>query len=213
MFQFKHAVLNWLVVGCCAVFVALSWPTVVNTTAAQQRSPTHSTAHHKTGSTSDSTTVVATNHAMSTDAAAPEPADGVKQLQHYFFAAARTGEQAVLQEFIAAGYPVNTRNELSYTALMVAAYAGQAQAVALLLQAGADACIRDKRGHTALMGAMIKAEWDIARTLYQRDCDQDNKARATDVITDKNHMTAAQFAQVFGQIEKFRQLAQTPSGR
>lgn len=137
-----------------------------------------------TGSTSDSTTVVATNHAMPTDAAAPEPADGVKQLQQYFFAAARTGEQAVLQEFIAAGYPLNAGNELSYT---------------------------------ALMGAMIKAEWDIARTLYQRDCDQDNKARATDVITDKNHMTAAQFAQVFGQVfgqtEKFRQLAQTPAGR
>lgn len=131
------------------------------------------------------------------------------QLQQYFFAAARTGEISVLQYFVAAGYPVNVTNPQSYTALMVAAYSGQAEAVQLLLTAGADACLRDKRGHTALMGAMIKAEWAIARTLYAKDCDAANPVAATAVVTDKQQMTAAQFAQIFGQSEKFQALTQS----
>ncbi len=141
--------------------------------------------------------------AVDGSAAAAAQAD----LNRYFFAAARTGDTVVLQEFLQAGYPVNQPNDASYTALMIAAYQGQATAVDLLLQAGADACIRDKRGHTALMGAMIKAEWRIARQLYAIDCDQGNSAKATDAITDKNQMTAAQFAEKFGQSEKFKALA------
>lgn len=129
-------------------------------------------------------------------------------LDRYFFAAARTGETSVLQTFLQAGYPVNNKNEASYTALMIAAYQGQAAAVDILLSAGADACIRDKRGHTALMGAMIKAEWQIARRLYAVNCDEDNQAQATDPITDKSQMTAAQFAEQFGQSEKFKMLSE-----
>ncbi|ALZ77808.1 hypothetical protein ATY27_03075 [Rheinheimera sp. F8] len=129
------------------------------------------------------------------------------ELSRYFFAAARSGETAVLKEFLQAGVPVDMPNDGSYTALMIAAYQGQASAVDLLLKAGADACIRDKRGHTALMGAMIKAEWGIARQLYAIDCDQANTAKATDAITDKSQMTAAQFAEKFGQSEKFKALA------
>lgn len=131
------------------------------------------------------------------------------QLQQYFFAAARTGEISVLQYFVEAGYPVNAANPQSYTALMVAAYSGQAEAVQLLLTAGADACLRDKRGHTALMGAMIKAEWAIARTLYAKDCDAANPVAATAAVTDKQQMTAAQFAQIFGQSDKFQALTQS----
>jgi len=129
------------------------------------------------------------------------------ELSRYFFAAARSGETAVLKEFLQAGFPVDMPNDGSYTALMIAAYQGQASAVDLLLKAGADACIRDKRGHTALMGAMIKAEWGIARQLYAIDCDQANTAKATDAITDKSQMTAAQFAEKFGQSDKFKALA------
>lgn len=131
------------------------------------------------------------------------------ELSRYFFAAARSGETAVLQEFLQAGFPVDLPNEGSYTALMIAAYQGQANAVDLLLKAGADACIRDKRGHTALMGAMIKAEWQIAKQLYAIDCDQNNSAKATDAITDKSQMTAAQFAEKFGQTEKLKALRAT----
>ncbi len=130
-------------------------------------------------------------------------------LKDYFFAAARTGNIEVLQTFLKAGFPVNERNAQSYTALMIAAYAGQADAVTLLLEQQADACLRDKRGHTALMGAMVKAEWAIARTLYAKDCDKDNQAAPTAPIRDKNQMTAAQFAEVFGQSDQFKALAQS----
>lgn len=145
--------------------------------------------------------------AAATSVSATQQPTTLTALSPYFFAAARSGETAVLQEFIQAGFPVDLKNEASYTALMIAAYQGQANAVNLLLKAGADACIRDKRGHTALMGAMIKAEWQIAKQLYAIDCDQGTNTQATDAITDKSQMTAAQFAEKFGQSEKFKALA------
>lgn len=154
--------------------------------------------------------------AATTSATTESQPEALTALSRYFFAAARSGETAVLQEFLQAGFPVDLPNEGSYTALMIAAYQGQANAVNVLLKAGADACIRDKRGHTALMGAMIKAEWQIAKQLYAIDCDQNNSAEATDAITDKSQMTAAQFAEKFGQTEKFKALtataAEQPSG-
>ncbi|MCS0539225.1 ankyrin repeat domain-containing protein [Aeromonas veronii] len=128
-------------------------------------------------------------------------------LQEYFFAAARSGEVSVLNEFVKAGFPIDERNEQSYTALMIAAYQGQSEAVKSLLERGADPCLRDKRGHTALMGAVIKGEWRIAKTLYAIDCDWDSDKRADEPVTDKSTMTAAQFAEHFGQGERFRALA------
>lgn len=148
-----------------------------------------------------------TTTAESISAATEPQPEALTALSQYFFAAARSGETAVLQEFLQAGFPVDLPNEGSYTALMIAAYQGQSNAVNVLLKAGADACIRDKRGHTALMGAMIKAEWQIAKQLYAIDCDKGNNAEATDAITDKSQMTAAQFAEKFGQTEKFKALA------
>ncbi len=150
-----------------------------------------------------------TANSATTNSATTETMASAAQLQQYFFAAARTGEVEVLQYFIAAGYPVNEANPQSYTALMVAAYSGQAEAVTLLLNAGADACLRDKRGHTALMGAMIKAEWSIARTLHAVDCDAANPALASDAVVDKTQMTAAQFAQIFGQSEQFNAITKS----
>ena len=128
-------------------------------------------------------------------------------LHDYFFAAARSGEVSVLKEFIKAGFPIDDRNGQSYTALMIAAYQGQSEAVKFLLEGGAAPCLRDKRGHTALMGAVIKGEWQIARTLYAIDCDWDNDSQADDPVTDKSTMTAAQFAEYFGQGDRFRVLA------
>lgn len=133
--------------------------------------------------------------------------DPLVQLTSYFFAAARSGDLVVLSEFLQHGFPANQRNEQSYTALMVATYAGQQAAVELLLQQGADACLRDKRGHTAMMGAVVKAEWSIGKILYPIDCKEDVTVDATAPITDKDKMTVAQFAEVFGQSEKLQQLA------
>ncbi|MDW6001903.1 ankyrin repeat domain-containing protein [Vibrio mangrovi] len=93
------------------------------------------------------------------------------ELIRLFFAAARIGETEVLNTFLDAGFPINQRNPQSYTALMVAAYNGQKDATELLLERGANACIQDKRGNTAIMGAIIKGEFQIARKLYQASCD------------------------------------------
>jgi hypothetical protein len=130
----------------------------------------------------------------------PDPTPAQQQLTDYFFAAARSGNSEVLNEFLAAGFPVNLQNSDSYTALMTATYYGHAQAVELLLSYGADACIRDKRDHTAMMGAIVKAEWGIARTLYRIDCD--NQAGQ------QNMKTVEEFAAVFGQSEKLAALKQ-----
>ncbi len=67
-----------------------------------------------------------------------------------------------------------------------------------LLEHGADRCARDNKGNTALMGAMFKLEWAIAKQLRQVDCDAN--AQKT------GQKTAEQFAHEFGQEEKYRQL-------
>lgn len=126
------------------------------------------------------------------------------ELTDYFFAAARIGDADVLKMFLEHGYPVNTINAQSYTALMTATYYGHAQAVDLLLAHGADACIRDKRGHTAMMGAVVKAEWKIARTLYRIDCEAQPEQQGV--------KTLAEFAEVFGQTEKLAALKQEMNG-
>jgi len=53
------------------------------------------------------------------------PAKADQQLIDYFFAAAKTGQVEVLDTFLDQGFPVNQRNNQSYTALMMATYHGQ----------------------------------------------------------------------------------------
>ncbi len=130
----------------------------------------------------------------------PFSASANQQLTDYFFAAAKMGETATLTEFLNHGFPVDLRNHQSYTALMMATYHGQKKAVEILLQYGANACLKDKRGHTSMMGAMVKAEWSIAKRLYQVDCKQ---AHSTG-------KTLKEFAEVFGQTEKLNALNLSP---
>ena len=125
--------------------------------------------------------------------------DPVAQLSPYFFAAARQNDSEVLDAFLQAGFPVDLVNNQSYTALMIAAYAGSADAVESLLNHGANACLRDKRGNTALLGALIKAEVRIARTLYAEQCeDKPNKAG----------LELSEFAAMFGQSDVLLELQQ-----
>lgn len=121
-----------------------------------------------------------------------------QELVALFFAAAKTDQQEVIAEFIQHGFPVDIQNQDGYTALMLATYYGHHKVVSQLLAAGANRCLRDKRGHTALMGAIVKAEWSIARQLNQQDCDAEKHSA----------LTAEQFAQYFGQLDKFKQLSQ-----
>ncbi len=62
-----------------------------------------------------------TTTAESISAAAEPQPEALTALSQYFFAAARSGETAVLQEFLQAGFTVDRPNEGSYTALMIAA--------------------------------------------------------------------------------------------
>ena len=130
----------------------------------------------------------------------PFSASANQQLSDYFFSAAKIGETDVLTEFLNHGFPIDLRNNQSYTALMMATYHGNKEAVEILLQHGANACLKDKRGHTAMMGAIVKAEWSIAKRLYKEDCKQ---AHATG-------KTLTEFAEVFGQTEKLNALMNAP---
>ncbi|PKH55642.1 ankyrin repeat domain-containing protein [Shewanella sp. Choline-02u-19] len=120
-------------------------------------------------------------------------------LMDYYFAAARTGDVEVLTHFIEAGFPVDQRNGQSYTALMVSAYNGQELATAALLEQGANACLQDKRGNTAIMGAVIKAEFSIMKQLYSQECDTE--------MTNKSGMSLEDFATFWGQSDKLRDAA------
>ena len=123
-------------------------------------------------------------------------AKGSEQLVNYYFSAAKTGQTEVIEEFVQNGFPINLANDMSYTALMMATYYGHTQTVERLLALGADACLRDKRGNTAMMGAIVKAEWGIAKKLYNHTCKEKKS----------NQKTVEQFAAVFGQTEKLKAL-------
>ncbi|MBD8495470.1 ankyrin repeat domain-containing protein [Pseudomonas syringae] len=110
-------------------------------------------------------------------------------LRTYYFEAARAGNTAMLDEFIHAGYDLNTADEKGYTALILAAYHGHREAVEQLLHAGADACAQDQRGNTALMGAVFKGEVRIAKRLLDTRCSPDQR--------NGSGQTAAMYAALF----------------
>ncbi|AUV89087.1 ankyrin repeat domain-containing protein [Vibrio campbellii] len=116
-----------------------------------------------------------------------------------FFDAARIGNNEVVEAFVSQGFPIDQRNNQSYTALMVAAYQGNRETVRYLLDAGANACLQDKRGNIALMGALIKREVGIARDLYQADCSPE--------LRNKSGLNLKEFAEVFGQSDVLKSLA------
>ncbi|MCU8014541.1 ankyrin repeat domain-containing protein [Shewanella sp. SM74] len=126
----------------------------------------------------------------------------VQLLVDYFFAAARTGDITVLEHFLDAGFPIDQRNSQTYTALMVAAYNGQEAATDLLLEHGANACLQDKRGNTAMMGAVIKAEFNIVKRLYAKECDAN--------LTNNAGMTLTEFARYWGQSGALQQASLKP---
>ena len=123
-----------------------------------------------------------------------------QELVDLFFAAAKIGNSEVINEFLKHGFPVDVRNPAGFTPLMMATYYGHQPIVSTLLTYGADRCARDQKGHTALMAAIVKAEWGIARQLRQVDCD----AHAVQT----GQLTAEEFARVFGQQQQFQKLSE-----
>ena len=116
-----------------------------------------------------------------------------------FFDATRTGNNEVVDAFVSQGFPVDQRNNQSYTALMVAAYQGNRETVGLLLDSGANACLQDKRGNTALMGALIKREISIAKDLYQAECSPE--------LRNKAGLNLKEFAEIYGQSNVLKSLS------
>ena len=116
-----------------------------------------------------------------------------------FFDAARIGNNEVVDAFVSQGFPVDQRNNQSYTALMVAAYQGNRETVGLLLDSGANACLQDKRGNTALMGALIKREISIAKDLYQAECSPE--------LRNKAGLNLKEFAEIYGQFNVLKSLS------
>ncbi|WP_454440573.1 ankyrin repeat domain-containing protein [Vibrio bathopelagicus] len=115
-----------------------------------------------------------------------------------FFDGARIGNNEVVDAFVSQGFPVDQRNNQSYTALMVAAYQGNRETVGLLLDSGANACLQDKRGNTALMGALIKREISIAKDLYQAECSPE--------LRNKAGLNLKEFAEIYGQSNVLKSL-------
>ena len=121
-----------------------------------------------------------------------------QELIDLFLAAAKIGNQEVINEFLKHGFPVDVKNKEGYTALMMATYYGHQDTVTTLLKHGADRCLRDNKGNTALMGALFKMEFAIAKQLRQVDCDANAKKTG--------QKTTAEFAKVIGQDKQLQQI-------
>ena len=123
-----------------------------------------------------------------------------QELVALFFAAAKTGNDEVIHEFLKYGFPVDVRNSAGFTPLMMATYYGHQTIVTTLLNHGADRCARDNKGNTALMGALFKMEFAIAKQLRQVDCDAQAKQTG--------QKTTAEFAKVIGQEKQLQKIIQ-----
>ncbi|NOI69327.1 ankyrin repeat domain-containing protein [Vibrio owensii] len=138
------------------------------------------------------------NFSLSLLAAEDKLEEEYQSLVELFFDAARIGNNEVVDTFVSQGFPIDQRNTQSYTALMVAAYQGHRETVRLLLDSGANACLQDKRGNTALMGALIKREIGIAKDLYQADCSPE--------LRNKAGLNLKEFAEIYGQSNVLKSL-------
>jgi uncharacterized protein len=110
-----------------------------------------------------------------------------------WFDAARVGRIDILGALYDAHYPLDARTHSGYTAVILAAYDEQPAALDYLLRAGADPCLGDRNGNTALMGALYKGELAIARRLLKTRCPIDQMNNAGE--------TALSFAALFGRLE------------
>jgi ankyrin repeat protein len=92
--------------------------------------------------------------------------------------AARLGHLDVLRLLLQRGDPAAPERDPreAPTALMQAAAAGQQDAVALLLEFGADPALRDREGRSAADHATAAGHADLARRLYP-DTDTERVAR------------------------------------
>ncbi|MGC1302255.1 MAG: ankyrin repeat domain-containing protein [Caulobacteraceae bacterium] len=119
--------------------------------------------------------------------------------QELYFDAAREGRVDLLQGMVKDSMPIDAHNGQGYTALILAAYDGQLEAVNFLIGKGADPCAVDPKGNSALMGVAFKGEIAVAQALVPR-CD----------VNATNHVgqTAVMMASLFGHKDMVRLLSE-----
>jgi uncharacterized protein len=116
-----------------------------------------------------------------------------------WFDAARAGRTDILRVLYEAHYPIDSQTSAGYSAVILAAYDAQPEGLDFLLRIGADPCLSDRNGNTALMGALYKGNLVIARRLLATHCPIDQVNNAGE--------TALSFAALFGRVEILPQLA------
>jgi uncharacterized protein len=116
-----------------------------------------------------------------------------------WFDAARVGRMDILRALHEAHYPMDSQTSAGYTAVILSAYDSQPEGLDYLLRIGADPCLGDRNGNTALMGALYKGNLAIARRLLATHCPIDQVNNAGE--------TALSFAALFGRVEILPQLA------
>lgn len=128
----------------------------------------------------------------------PQTGSDIRHYDDEWFAAARAGRTDILQALLDAHYPIDATTRDGYTGAILAAYDDQPAALEFLLHAGADPCLGDRHGNTALMGAIFKGETTIARRLMETRCPIDQANNAGE--------TALAFAALFGRLDLLPQL-------
>ena len=134
--------------------------------------------------------------ATNADAATVSPVVAGMTQEHIkdlFFDAARQGRNDLVGGLIQSGMSPDARDPHGYTALILAAYNGQATTVDLLIQKGANPCATDSKGNSSLMGVAFKGETAIAKRLIAAGCDVNARNNAG--------QTALMMAALFGQTD------------
>jgi uncharacterized protein len=102
------------------------------------------------------------------------------------------GDAAGVEQALASGTDVNTRDTLGQTPIVVAALAGQGAVAQVLLSNGADVMARTDKGMTALHAAAFVGDLEILQALLAGGAainDQDNFAHITALhaASEENH--------------------------
>ncbi|MEO6530732.1 MAG: ankyrin repeat domain-containing protein [Specibacter sp.] len=104
---------------------------------------------------------------------------------------ARAGEMAQLTEFLDHDFPIDQSDAQGNTLLMLAAYSGQGETVAMLLAKGANPDLRNARDQSPVAGALFKGEDAIVALLVAAGADLDAgtpTARAAAAMFGREHL-------------------------
>lgn len=97
--------------------------------------------------------------------------EDVHDLANRLFTMARSGDAAMLAEYLDSGVPVNMSNQSGDTLVMLASYHGHLDVVRLLIDRGADVNQANDKGQTPLAGVVFKMHDDVLDALLAAGAD------------------------------------------